>query len=252
MANLTEIETHLRNILQCDRIDDYCPNGVQVRGGHNITRVVSGVTACMALFEAAVAVNAQLIITHHGLFWNKDPRVVEGMLKHRLKLLLEHDITLMGFHLPLDMHPELGNNAQILNRLQLIAGEPFGVYKGSALSKMGHWEQSLSLDQVQQKLQKLFGGEPLVLPYGPPNIRKVAVCSGGAPELIHEAVTAGADLFLTGEASEPVYHVAREMGIHFVAAGHHRTEMFGVQAVGERLAQTFSLEHTFIDIPNPI
>ncbi|MEG3641143.1 Nif3-like dinuclear metal center hexameric protein [Magnetococcus sp. PR-3] len=252
MANLSEIENYLRETLESDRITDYCPNGVQVRGSDTITRVVTGVSACQALFEAAVAVGAQLIVTHHGLFWNKDSRVVEGMLKARLKLLLEHDITLMGFHLPLDMHPELGNNAQILKRLQLDPGEPFGQYKGSALSRIGRWNDTLSVEQVKRRLEQVFGGEALFLESGPKRIHKVAVCSGGAPELIHEAVAAGADLFLTGEASEPVYHVAREMGIHFVAAGHHRTEMFGVQALGETLADKFDLEHSFIDIPNPI
>ncbi|WP_143814996.1 Nif3-like dinuclear metal center hexameric protein [Magnetofaba australis] len=252
MAHLSAIESHLLELLNVSAFDDYCPNGVQVRGGEEVTTLVTGVSASVALFEAALAHNAQLIITHHGMFWNKDSRVVEGQLKQRLKPLLLHDVTLMGFHLPLDAHPELGNNAQLLKMLELEPGEPFAGYRGSALSRLGRWRTPRSAEQVKALLVERLGAAGLFLEFGPEQIQTVAICSGGAPELIAEAQRAGADLYLTGEASEPVYHFAQEMGMHFVAAGHHSTERFGVQALGEHLAQEFGLTHHYVELNNPI
>nr|CRH07629.1 conserved protein of unknown function [Candidatus Magnetococcus massalia] len=252
MTTLHELSHYLHTALQSDSFSDYCPNGIQVRGQEQIKRIVTGVSASMALFEGAQACSAELILVHHGLFWNKDSRVVDGMLKNRLKWLLERDVTLMGYHLPLDAHPEWGNNAQILKRLGLVNSEPFGGYKGNTISYVGHYSEPQTIEQVSEQFENLFGGEPLILPFGPKQISRVAVCSGGASDLVHEAATVGADLYLTGEPSEPAYHVAQEMGIHFAACGHHRTEMFGVQAVGEHLAEKFGLDHTFINIPNPI
>ncbi|MBF0183943.1 MAG: Nif3-like dinuclear metal center hexameric protein [Magnetococcales bacterium] len=252
MVTLTELERYCHTLLNCASISDYAPNGVQVRGGEEIHRLVSGVSACMALFEQATAQQADLILVHHGMFWDKDPRVVEGSLKKRLQHLLQHNQTLMAFHLPLDAHATLGNNAQILQRLNLTPGKPFGLYRGSHLSAIGQCPQGIPLDEMVQSIHTLFGGQPLLLPFGPPLIHQVAVCSGAAPELIREAKQKGADLFLTGEATEYVYHFAAEEEIHFVAVGHHRSESFGVQALGETLAKQFDLQHQFIDIANPI
>ncbi|MBF0096651.1 MAG: Nif3-like dinuclear metal center hexameric protein [Magnetococcales bacterium] len=252
MVTLTELERYCHTLLNCSAISDYAPNGVQVRGREEIRTIVSGVSACLALFDAALAHQADLVLVHHGMFWEKDPRVVEGSLKKRLQCLLQHDLTLMAFHLPLDAHSELGNNAQILQRLNLTPGKPFGLYRGSHLSSIGQCPQGLSLEEMVQSVQALFGGDPLVLPFGPATIQQVAVCSGAAPELIREAKQKGADLFLTGEASEYVYHFAAEEEIHFIAAGHHRSERFGVQALGDTLARQFELQHHCIDIANPI
>ncbi|MBF0426937.1 MAG: Nif3-like dinuclear metal center hexameric protein [Magnetococcales bacterium] len=252
MASLSEIEPFLNQTLRAHAIADHLPNGVQVRGREQVQRVVTGVSACQAIFEAAVAAEADLVLVHHGMFWDQDPRVVEGSLKARLALLLRHDLTLMAYHLPLDCHPELGNNAQILQRLGLERGEPFGHYHGTALSCIGTCRAPLSLAVFQDRVRGLFGGEPLVLPFGPEPIARVAICSGAAPALIREAKTAGADLFLTGEGTEYIYHFAREEGIHFIAAGHHRTEKFGVQALGALLASRFGIDHQFIDLANPL
>ncbi|MEO5377204.1 MAG: Nif3-like dinuclear metal center hexameric protein [Magnetococcus sp. DMHC-6] len=252
MANLSEIDLFLETTLQVQKIADYAPNGVQVRGKEEISSLITGVSACQELFECAVERQAQLILVHHGLFWEKDPRIIEGSLKQRLKILLTHDITLMAYHLPLDCHPEFGNNICILKGLQLVPSAPFGLYRGIPLSFIGVLQQALSLDDFLKRVQKLFGGDPLVLPYGPAWIKRVAVCSGGAPELLREAKRAGADLFLSGEASEPLYYFAREEGIHMVAAGHHRTEKFGVETLGNLLAVKFGLQHQFIDLENPL
>ena len=178
--------------------------------------------------------------------------MVQGSRKARLKQLLDHDLSLLAYHLPLDAHPELGNNIQIVQRLGLRAVQPFGGYRGATLSFIGEAEPACGIEAFRERVTGLFGGRPLVLPFGPAAIRRVAVCSGGAPEMVREAKAAGADLFLSGEASEPLFHFAREEAIHCIAAGHHRTEMFGVQALGDHLAGRFGITHRFIDIPNPV
>ncbi|MBF0125740.1 MAG: Nif3-like dinuclear metal center hexameric protein [Magnetococcales bacterium] len=252
MIHLTELERFLAIALQVSSISDYTPNGVQVRGRESVNKVVGGVSACLDLFRAAEEATADLILVHHGLLWNKDSRVVEGNFKERLKFLLLRDLTLMAYHLPLDRHAEFGNNTMILKKLSLNPVVPFGLYHGNFLSFLGENAMEEPFEFFVERVRALFGGELLILPFGPELVKKVAVCSGAAPELIREAREAGADVFLTGEAAEPVYHFAREEGIHFIAAGHHRTEKFGVQAVGELLSRQFGVEFQFIDIPNPI
>ena len=252
MVPLATLEQYANALLDTARIADYAPNGVQVRGRTEVHRLVTGVSACLDLFQAATEWEADLVLVHHGMFWEKDPRVVEGGLKRRLKWLLDHDISLMAYHLPLDCHPRLGNNAQILHRLHLTVGEPFGLYRGTHLSAMGEGQSAIPLAQFIAQVRALFGGEPLVLPFGPEKVQRIALCSGAAPELLREAKQKGADLFLSGEATEHVYHFAKEEGIHFVAAGHHRTELFGVRALGDHLAGQFGVQHRFIDIPNPL
>ncbi|MBF0309445.1 MAG: Nif3-like dinuclear metal center hexameric protein [Magnetococcales bacterium] len=252
MLSLHELSGYLHGFLRCAEIADYAPNGVQVGGREEVFRLATGVSACMDLFRAAQDWQADLILVHHGLFWNKEPRVVTGHLRERLKFLLENDLTLMAYHLPLDCHPEVGNNAVLARLLELEPGKPFGRYQGTDLSRLGHWPTGLGIEAAAERLAAVCGGQPLVLPFGPPLIRTVALCSGAAPELIREAREAGADLFISGEATEYLFHYAREEGIHFMAAGHHRTERFGVQALGAHLAERFALEHRFIDIFNPI
>ncbi|MBF0160846.1 MAG: Nif3-like dinuclear metal center hexameric protein [Magnetococcales bacterium] len=252
MPLLTELEQYANTLLNVTAITDYVPNGIQVRGRPEVARIVSGVSASLELFQAATEWQADLILVHHGMFWDKEPRVVEGSLKKRLHWLLQNDISLMAYHLPLDCHPQLGNNSQILQRLHLEVGEPFALYRGTYLSAMGLRRPAWSLSACVAEITALFGGEPLVLPFGPEQIQRIALCSGAAPELLREAHQKGADLFLSGEATEYVYHFAKEEGIHYVAAGHHRTEMFGVQALGEHLADRFALEHRFINSANPL
>ncbi|MBF0448608.1 MAG: Nif3-like dinuclear metal center hexameric protein [Magnetococcales bacterium] len=246
------LELYLDELLNAARFSDYCPNGMQVLGRKQIKRVMTGVSGSQELIKAAVSWQADLILVHHGILWDKDPRVVRGSYKKRLQLLLTYDLNLMAYHLPLDAHPKLGNNAQILEKLQLIQDQPFGLYRGHPLSFVGRAEQPILINDFFKRVTKCFGGKPLILPFGPKKIQRVAVCSGGAPELIREARECGADLFLTGEASEFVYHYAKEEKINFIAAGHHRTETLGVQAVGQVLQETFGLTHRFYNIPNPI
>ena len=252
MIALSDLERYTNTLLKSGSITDYAPNGIQLRGREEVGTLVTGVSACMELFQEAILQKADLILVHHGLFWEKESRVVEGKLKKRLKLLLDHDISVMAYHLPLDCHPELGNNRQILNRLALAAVEPFALYRGTYLSSIGESKRPLSLPEFAAQLRSVLGGEPFILPFGPEKIQRIAVCSGAAPELIQEAKLKGADLFLTGEATEHIYHFAKEEEIHFVAAGHHRTEKFGVQALGDHLAEQFGIEHRFIDIFNPL
>lgn len=252
MASLNDIEELLNKTLTPERFTDYVPNGVQIRGREEVRRVVTGVSACLALFEQALAVDADLVLVHHGMFWKNESRVVEGSLKARLKLLLENDLSLMGYHLPLDAHPELGNNTQILTGLGLAPGAPFGSYGGIPLSTLGSFAEARPFAEVAEAVKALFGGEPTILPFGPERVTTVAAVSGGAPELVREAKAAGADVYLTGEATEYVYHFAKEEGIHFIAAGHHRTEILGIRALGDFLAAELEIDHRFIDVPNPI
>jgi len=252
VADLFEMVAFMDRLLEVDTIADYCPKGLQVEGARDVSAVVTGVSACMPLFERAVEEGAQMVLVHHGMFWDTDPKVVRGSLKERLRFLLSNDLSLVGYHLPLDRHPEVGNNARIAARLGLVALRPFGLYKGQSIACMGELEAPTPFDDFARKVTEVFGGEPLLLPFGPPTVRTVALCSGGAPELVREAVAKGADAYLTGEATEWVYHLAREEGIHYIGAGHHRTERFGVTALGERLAERFGVTATFVDVPNPI
>ncbi|MBF0357159.1 MAG: Nif3-like dinuclear metal center hexameric protein [Magnetococcales bacterium] len=250
--SLEVLDKYLNAELGVAKIADYCPNGIQLSGRKTVKRVMSGVSASQALIKAAITWKADLLLVHHGILWDRDSRVVTGSYKKRLQLLLEDDLTLMAFHLPLDAHPVFGNNAQIINRLDLVQGEPFGRYKGGSISFCGMPKEAISMVDFAKRVKKCFGGSPLILDFGPKKIKKVAICSGGAPEMIREAKECGADLFITGEASEFVYHYAREEGINFIAAGHHRTEMFGVQALGEHISEKFTITHKFHNIPNPI
>lgn len=252
MADLFEMVAFMDRLLEVDTITDYTPIGLQVEGAPEVRRVVTGVSACIPLFERAVEAEAQMVLVHHGMFWENESRVVRGSLKERLKFLLVNNLSLVGYHLPLDRHPEVGNNAQIYARLGLTDRRPFGRYKGQSIACMGDLPEPMPFDGFRDRVREALGGEGLVLPFGPDTVRSVAICSGGAPELVREAIEAGADVYLTGEASEWVYHLAREEGIHYIGAGHHRTERFGVMALGEVLAREFAVDCRFVDVPNPI
>ena len=248
MAHRAEIETHLADLLAVDRFKDYGPNGLQVEGRAEVRRVVSGVTASLALIEAAIDLQADAVLVHHGLFWRgQDGRVV-GWMRRRLAALLVRDISLFAYHLPLDAHAELGNNAQLGRRLGLTADGRFGDQDLGFIGPAGGASDALSLaDTVRRQLLR----EPLLLPGDGRPLRRVAWCTGGAQGYFEAAIAAGADAFLTGEISEPQAHLSRETGVAFLACGHHATERFGAPAVGEHLAARFGLEHHFIDIDNP-
>lgn len=252
MVTLSAIVPYIDRLLDSEKIPDAAVNGLQVRGQEEITHLVTGVSVCLPLFQAAADAGAQAILVHHGLLWNKESRVVEGNAKRRLGALLDRDLTLLAYHLPLDCHPVLGNNARIIQELGWQFGKRFGRYQGLDLSWLAVPPAPTPVAPLVHLIGTLFATEPTWLPFGPEVVRSLAVCSGGAPELVAEAVRSGADLFLTGELSEPVYHLAQEEKIHVVAAGHHRTERLGVRALGDHLAQAFGIAHTFIDIPNPL
>lgn len=246
MNNLA-LEQHINQLLNIDAFRDYAPNGLQVEGKAEIRRVITGVTACQALLDIAVTKQADAILVHHGYFWKNDVPTIRGMRRNRLKTLLSNDINLYGYHLPLDAHPELGNNAQLAKRLQIA---PQGTIE--QLLPFGEFTTPLSAAEVIRRIEHEL--QHTVLHSGdnaPSKIRRIAWCTGGGQSFIEQAAEFGVDAFITGEVSEKTIHVAREMGIHFFAAGHHATERDGIRALGEWLAQHYGLDVTFIDIANP-
>lgn len=252
MTDLESFVNSLDEYLDVASIRDYAPIGLQVEGGKEVGKVVTGVSACMELFKRARDKGADTILVHHGMFWDSDPRVVRGSLKERLKFLLENEITLIAYHLPLDRHPEVGNNIQLIKRLGLTDPQPFGEYKGKTISYMAGPAAPEPVSDFMARVREVVNPEARIHAFGPDTIGKVAVCTGGAPELVREAALRKADLYLTGEDSEWIYHLSREEGIHYVAAGHHATEKFGLFALGDHIREKFGLDVEFVDIYNPI
>ena len=243
-----ELLRGLDGLLQPERFKDYGPNGLQVEGKGSIQRIVSGVTASRALIEAAIAARADALFVHHGLFWRgQDGRIV-GWMKERLRLLLAHDISLFAYHLPLDAHPDLGNNAQLGRVLGWQADQRFGEQElGCVASAAFTHAQALAahVERVLGRAATLVPGDSARA------IRRVAWCTGGAQGFFEAAIAAGADAFITGEISEPQAHLARETGVAFIAAGHHATERYGAPAVAGEVARLLGIEHEFIEIDNP-
>lgn len=248
MALRTDIDASLSTLLEVARFKDYGPNGLQVEGSAEVHKVVSGVTASLALIEAAVAEQANMLLVHHGLFWRGGEGRITGWMKPRVALLLAHDISLFAYHLPLDAHPQLGNNAQLAQRLGLRGEGRFGEQD---LGWIGAPDAPLSLAQLAERAHSALGRAPVVVPGDGRPLRRVAWCTGGAQSYFEAAIAAGADAFVTGEISEPQAHYARECGVAFLACGHHATERGGVAALGDHLAALHGLTHRFIDIPNP-
>ncbi len=243
---LSELVAYTNRLLAVENFNDYCPNGLQVEGRGEVQTLIGGVTACQALLDAAIAQRADAILVHHGWFWkNEDPRIV-GMKQRRLAALLRHDISLIAYHLPLDAHPELGNNAQLAGRLDITVTGTAG------LLMLGELAEPVSGADFAARIETRLQRRPLHIPGSDAPIRRLAWCSGAAQSSIETAFSEGVDAFLTGEASEPTVHFARENRLHFFAAGHHATERAGVQALGAHLAQRFALRFAFIDIDNPV
>lgn len=239
---------HLAETLDINRFRDYCPNGLQVEGKPQISRLITGVTASLALLEAAVAAHADALLVHHGYFWRgEDPRVV-GSRRARLKLLLDHDINLFAYHLPLDAHPELGNNAQLA---KLLGFETTGRFGEQDLGWLGRVNVSTVADLVQV-VHIALGRTPQLIGDPSQRVERVAWCTGAAQNAFEHAIDAGASVYLSGEISEQTVHLARETGVAYLACGHHATERYGVQALGNHVAQQFGIHHQFIDIPNPV
>ena len=233
------------------KIQDYCPNGLQVEGRPQVMRIVSGVTASQALLDAAVEAKADLVLVHHGYFWKGENPCVVGMKQRRLKTLLRHDISLLAYHLPLDVHAEVGNNVQLARQLDLTVEGPLDPADSRVVGLIGSLPEPMHPRDFARRVQEVLGREPLLIE-GSEKIRRVGWCTGGGQGYIDRAIAAGVDLYISGEASEQTFHSARENDISFIAAGHHATERYGVQALGDYLARRFALEHVFIDCPNPI
>lgn len=237
--------------LNAARISDYCPNGLQVEGRPQVRRIVSGVTASQALLDAAVEAEADVVLVHHGYFWKGEDACITGMKRRRLHTLLSNDISLLAYHLPLDVHPEVGNNVQLAQQLDITVEGPLDANNPKVVGLLGSLAEPLSARDFSRRVQEVLGREPLLVE-GQGMVRRIGWCTGGGQGYIDNAIAAGVDLFLTGEASEQTFHSARENGVSFIAAGHHATERYGVQALGDYLARRFAVEHLFIDCPNPV
>lgn len=249
--NNIELENYIDTLLEVSRYTDMCPNGLQVEGRGDIKKIITGVSACVELFEEAVKQEADAILVHHGIIWNFERPVYKGSYKQRVKLLLENNINLFGYHLPLDGNAIYGNNAQIARLLKAKSIEPYNEYKGAAIGCSASFSHQKA-EQLFKDVKDNINSEALIFPFGKPFINKIGIISGGAQKEIKNAVFQGMDAFLTGEVSENIYHYAKEEGIHFIAAGHHATEVFGVQALGKHLQEKFNLSVEFINIHNPV
>jgi len=244
-----ELTRYLDELLESARYRDYCPNGLQVEGRKEVLRVLAGVTASQALVDAAIARGADTLLVHHGWFWRGEDGRVTGFRKARLQALLKHDINLIGYHLPLDAHPEFGNNAQLAKRLGWTLEGQFG---DQDLGCFGASSCSDTLADLAAQLTRDLGREPLVIGDPERHVKRIAWCSGGAQSYFEEAIGLGVDAYVSGEISEQHVHLARETGVAYIAAGHHATERFGVQSLAVHLAERFGIECEFLDLDNPV
>jgi dinuclear metal center YbgI/SA1388 family protein len=245
-----DLAKYLAQTLDITRFRDFCPNGLQVEGRTQIKILVSGVTASIALIEAALDLKADAILVHHGYFWRGEDGRVVGQKQKRLKLLLAHDINLFAYHLPLDMHPVLGNNAQLAARLGLVADGRFGE---DDLGWLGEADSpGRTVADLAKTVEARLGRAPLVIGDPGQPVGRIGWCTGAAQNLLADAIGAGASTYLSGEISEPTVHLAREAGVAYIACGHHATERYGVQALGEAVAGKYGVAHYFVDIANPV
>jgi len=252
MAQLDELIAALDELLEPATYEDLGPNGLQVPGARDVNRVVTGVSAQRELIEHAVELGAQLVLVHHGLFWDFHPTGLTPALAERLRPLFKHDISLAAYHIPLDAHERYGNNALLADALGCAAHEPWGEYKGRAIGRRGTFDPPLTVQELRDRVRAATRRDPLIQGAGPERVRGIGLISGSAADALGDAVDDGLDAFLTGEPREHVMAEARESGIHFIAAGHYATETFGVRALGDLLAERFAIEHLFVDIPNPV
>lgn len=247
-----ELVNYCDELLKTTQFSDYCPNGLQVEGRSPIQKIVTGVTGCQALLDEAVNWGADMVLVHHGYFWKGEASVITGIKYRRLRTLIQNDMNLLAYHLPLDAHPVLGNNARLALKLGLQIEDTLEPGNANAIGNIGRVAEPCSLKRFCQRVGQLLDREPQVISGGVHKVHKVAWCTGAAERYIEKAIAMGADTYISGEISEPVVHIAREAGIHYIGAGHHATERYGVEALGEHLARHFGLEHRFIDIANPV
>jgi dinuclear metal center YbgI/SA1388 family protein len=253
VPNCDEIIGFCDELLEADSFEDYGPNGLQVPGADEVTKVATGVTANLETLERGIEAGAELLLTHHGLLWGEGLSALSVPMAARLRALLCADASLAAYHLPLDAHPEIGNNALLRDALGLEADErPFGEAKGSAIGLIGRSPDPIGVGELAKRLERAVGQEPLVFEAGPERISAVGIVTGSGGFALHEAGPLGLDALVTGEPSEPVMGEAREYGIHFLAGGHYATECAGIRRLGELVGERFGIEHEFIDVPNPV
>lgn len=252
MASLEDLVRYINELLLVEQYSDYCPNGLQVEGRSQVRRIVGAVTASRAVVEYAANVQADAVLVHHGYFWRSEDPVLKGAKRARIKTLLSNDISLLAYHLPLDAHLIYGNNAQLALRLGLTCQGRFGPAGNKSIAMLGISNPPVSAGEFADRILTALGRAPLLLGDQSKIIRRVAWCTGGAQNYFESAIAEGVDVFLTGEVSESCYHLAKESGVCFVAAGHHATERYGVQALGVHLADWFGLDFEFLDEENPI
>jgi len=246
-------EKELAAILKPNKFKDYAPNGLQVQGVDEILKVVTGVTACQALIDEAVRLNADALLVHHGYFWKGESQVLTGIKYKRISTLIKNGINLFAYHLPLDAHPELGNNAQLVKMLGLIKPQALqsNLPLDESIGVIAELDEPVCVSKMKEIVERALGREVLFEAAGKDMIQTVALCSGGAQGYIEQAIESGADLYLTGEVSEQTIHLAREHGIHFIAAGHHATERYGAKAMAKYIEESLGIEAVFVDIDNP-
>ena len=247
MARRDEIIRFANELLEVDRFPEYGTPGLQVLGADEVTKIACGVSSSKELFERAAAAGAELVLVHHGMFWRNEPVWIDRRQRGRLEALFAGDISLVAYHLALDAHPELGNNALLADALGVVVEQPF-----AEVGQGGRLREPVGIGVLTARVLEAVGREPLVFPHGPDRIERVAICSGAAGRYLIDAAHEGYDLLLTGEPEEPSLQTARELEIHFVAAGHDATERLGVQALSQRLAERFSLDWEFIPVQNPV
>ncbi|MDP9228330.1 MAG: Nif3-like dinuclear metal center hexameric protein [Actinomycetota bacterium] len=253
MASRDEIVSFCDELLSVDSFEDYGPNGLQVPGGSQVSRVATGVTANLEMLKTAAEWGAELVLVHHGLLWGDRLEPLSGPFAARLRALLCADVSLAAYHLPLDAHAEIGNNALLRSELGLVADDrPFGEAKGAAIGAIGRAERPLSIEELEAGLREATGRKPLVFASGKEAIETVGIVTGAGGFALHEAGRLGLDALVTGEPSEPVMGESREYGIHFLAGGHYSTETFGIRRLGEMVAERFGVEQRFVDVPNPV
>ena len=249
---LSKLVAYCDALLESHRFRDYCPNGLQVEGSERVERLATAVTGNQSVIDRAVEWGADALLVHHGYFWKGEDAPIVGMKRRRLATLLAANISLLAYHLPLDAHAEVGNNAQLGKRLGLPAGEPLDPLDPTAVGTIADLDTPLAVDELVARVAKLTQRDPLVIGFQGSPLRRVAWCTGAAQGYIDRAARAGADVYISGEISEPTVHSAEEQGLVYIAAGHHATERYGVQALGAHLAETFDLNWTFIDSDNPV
>lgn len=252
MVSIHDLTGYLNNLLVPQQFQDYCPNGLQVSGCMNVDRLVTGVSANQALIDQAIAAKANALLVHHGFFWKGEDPCIVGIKQQRIKKLLQHDINLLAYHLPLDAHPEFGNNAQLAAALDINNIVRFDVNGAPGLGNYGELNAPILPQAFVKKLTTVLSRKPLHIAPNDKPIKTLAWCTGAAPDMIMEAIVLGVDAYITGEIAERTVAIAQEANIHFFAAGHHATERFGVRMLGEHLAAQFQLTHQFIDIDNPV